>query len=219
MGNYLFKVHDLLEVQQTVDWHLFQVVELLDQQNVQHSSVNLVHFSWVKDNKDVEKNADNKDNEDINRIAPYGTVITTPITIWVGVLPDTLTSEEAFHSSNDVLKLKEHSIFDVDVAYCELVARVFSGPRLLMPALDSDPLKAVINPLTTTLSLPIAGLKTLECQGTTEFYSSVGKVLYAITAHHILFPKDNDNSSYFYVSIFIPLRIWVQFWVYLHSQT
>ena len=53
-----------------------KVVELLDQQNIQHSSVDLVRFSWVEDdegdnddeddedNKDDEDDEDNKDNED-----------------------------------------------------------------------------------------------------------------------------------------------------------
>ncbi|KAL6306401.1 hypothetical protein BKA93DRAFT_729418, partial [Sparassis latifolia] len=163
-----------------------KVVELLDQQNIQHSSVDLVHFSWVEENEDI---------------APYGTVVTTPITIWVGVLPDTLTGEKAFHSSNDILDLlKEHGIFDIDVAYRESVARGFSGPELFAPVSDLDPLKAVIDPVTTALGLPIAGLKTLKSRGTMGFYFRVGKVLYAITARHVLFPEDEGNNPYFYVT-------------------
>ncbi|KZT25325.1 hypothetical protein NEOLEDRAFT_1065378, partial [Neolentinus lepideus HHB14362 ss-1] len=48
------------------------VLELLDQQKIKHSSIDLVRFSRVKVN-------------DIN-VAPYGTVVTTPVMIWVGVL-------------------------------------------------------------------------------------------------------------------------------------
>ncbi|KAG8214951.1 hypothetical protein J3R82DRAFT_8341 [Butyriboletus roseoflavus] len=119
-----------------------KVVELLDQQNIQHSSVDLVRFSWVEENEDIEE------DEDIDiKVALYGTVVTTLVTIWVGVLPDTLTGEKAFHSSNDILNLlKEHGIFDVDVAYRESVARGFSGPELFAPVSDLDPLKPVINP-------------------------------------------------------------------------
>ncbi|KAI1791811.1 hypothetical protein LXA43DRAFT_1136373, partial [Ganoderma leucocontextum] len=162
------------------------VIKLLDQRNIQHSSVDLVRFSWVEENEDV---------------APYGTVVTTPITIWVGVLPDTLTGEVAFHSSNDILDLlNEHGISDIDVAYRESVARGFSGPGLFAPVSDLDPLKAVIDPVTTALSLPIAGLKTLQSQGTMGFYFRASKDLYAVTARHVLFPEDEGNNPYSYVA-------------------
>jgi hypothetical protein len=187
-----------------------KVVELLDQRNIQHSSVDLVRFSWVEENEDVEEDEgdegdeDDEDIEDIDiKIAPYGTVVTTPVTIWVGVLPDTLTGKVAFKSSNDILDLlKEHGISDVDIAYRESVARGFSGPQLFAPVSDLDPLKAVIDPVTTALGLPIAGLKTLKSQGTMGFYFRVGKDLYAVTARHVLFPEDEGNNPYSYVSTF-----------------
>lgn len=47
--------------------------------NIQHSSVGLVRFSWV------EENEDDKDDEDVDildiKVASYGRVITTPVTI------------------------------------------------------------------------------------------------------------------------------------------
>jgi hypothetical protein len=191
-----------------------KVVGLLDRRNIQHSSVDLARFSWVKENEGVEENEgdegdededeDDEDIEDVDiEVAPYGTVVTTPVTIWVGVLPDTLTGEVAFHFSNDILDLlKEHGISDVDVAYRESVARGFSGPELFAPVADFDPLKAVIDPMTTALGLPIAGLKTLRSQGTMGFYFRVGKYLYAVTARHILFPEDEGNNPYSYVGTF-----------------
>ncbi|KIY48392.1 hypothetical protein FISHEDRAFT_58901 [Fistulina hepatica ATCC 64428] len=135
-----------------------------------------------------------------SQLSPYGTVVTTPITIWVGVLPDTLTGEDAFKSSIDILDLlREHGISDLDVAYRESVARGSSGPELLAPVSDLDPLKAVIDPVTTALSLPIAGLKTLYSQGTMGFYFKVGQDMYAVTARHVLFPENEGNNTYSYV--------------------
>lgn len=137
------------------------------------------------------RNKDDDDGEDIEdghiKVTPsYGTVVTTPVTIWVGVLPDTLTGEEALHSSNNILDLlREHDILDVDVAYRESVARDFSGPELLKPVWDFDPLKPVIDPVTTALDLPIADLETLRNQGTMGFYFRVDKALYAVTARHV----------------------------------
>lgn len=125
----------------------------------------------------------------------------------MGVFPDTLTGEVAFHSSIGILNLlKEHGIDDVDVAYRESVVKGFSGPELFAPVGDYDPLKAVIDPVTTALGLPIAGLKTLERQGTMGFFFSVGEALYAVTARHILFPEDEGNNLYSYVGTFFYLR-------------
>jgi hypothetical protein len=187
-----------------------KVVKLLNQRNIQHSSVDLVRFSWTED-EDIEDDGGNGDDEDIEdvdiKVAPYGTVVITPVTIWVGVLPDTLTGEVAFHSSNHILNLlKEHGISDVDVAYRESVARGFNGPELFAPVSDLDPLKAVIDPVTTALGLPIAGLKTLKSQGTMGFYFRVGQDLYAVTARHVLFPENEGNNLYSYVGTFFSPR-------------
>jgi hypothetical protein len=185
-----------------------KVVQLLDQKEIKHSSVDIIHFSWIEENEENEDNGgdgDDEDTEDVDiKVALYRTVVTTPVTIWVGVLPNTVTGEVAFHSSNDILDLlMEHGISDVDVAFCESVARHFSGPELFAPISDLDPLLAIIDPVTTALGLPIAGLKTLHNQGTMGFYFRVGKDLYAVTARHVLLPEDQeDNAPYSYVGMF-----------------
>lgn len=104
----------------------------------------------------------------------------------MGVLPDSLTGKAAFHSSCEILDLlKKHDVLDVDMAYRESVAQGFGGPELFAPVSDLDPLLAVIDSVTTSLGLPIAGLKTLQNQGTMGFYFRVGKDLYAVTARHV----------------------------------
>jgi hypothetical protein len=87
------------------------------------------------------------------------------------VLPGTLTCQVAFDSSNDIAGLlKERGITDVDIAYRESVATTSSRPELFAPISDHDPLKDIIDSLTTALDLPIAGLKTLKNQGTIGGY-------------------------------------------------
>lgn len=149
-------------------------------------------------------NEENEEIEDANIVvALYRTIVTTPVIIWVGVLPNTLTSQVTFHSLNNILDLlNEHSISDVDVVYRELVARGFGDSKLFAFISNFNPFKAVINPVTTTLGLSIACLKTLKCQGTMGFYFRVGKDLYAVTACHILFSEDEGNYSYSYVGKF-----------------
>lgn len=145
---------------------------------------------------------------DINEeITPYGKLITTPVTIWIGVLPDSLSGEQAHHSSQAILSLlKEDSgITDVDIAYRESIVKLSSGPELFAPVSDYDPLKNVIDSVTTALGLPIAGLKSLKSQGTLGFYFRVDEALYGVTARHILFSEDEANDEYRYVSCKFPL--------------
>jgi hypothetical protein len=116
-----------------------------------------------------------------------GTVYTTPVTIWVGVVPDTTTGEQAYNSSQDIIDLlKQYNITDVDVTYRESEVKFLSGPELFPPVSDLDAPKDVIDSLSTPLSLPIAGLKT-KMQGTVGFYFRIREDLYAVTARHVLF--------------------------------
>jgi hypothetical protein len=104
-----------------------------------------------------------------------GTVYTTPVTIWVGVLPDTATAEQAYNSSRDILYLLEqYNITDVDVAYRESKVESSGGAEPFAPVSDLDPVKDLIDNLSTSLSLPISGWKT-KMQGTLGFYFRIGE--------------------------------------------
>ena len=95
--------------------------------------------------------------------------------------------------------------FDVEVAYRKSVVRTFGGPELFAPVSDLDPLKAVINSVTTALGPPIAGLKSLKSQGTMCFSFRVSEDLYAVTTRHVLFPDDEGNDPYTYIGTFFSL--------------
>ena len=68
------KVHDLLKVQQSVTDAHSKIVELLDKWNIQHSSIDIVCFSWVEDYRDFEDfnnykvNKGNEDNVDVEHV-------------------------------------------------------------------------------------------------------------------------------------------------------
>jgi hypothetical protein len=70
-----------------------------------------------------------------------------------------------------------HGISDVDTVSRWSGSSVARGVELFAPVSDLDPLKAVIDPVTTALGLPIAGLKTLRNQGTMGFYFRVDENL------------------------------------------
>ncbi|KAH8991832.1 hypothetical protein EDB83DRAFT_2534913 [Lactarius deliciosus] len=198
-----------------------QVVELLDEGGIKLTSVDLVQFTWLDemDDQEIQEEEDDDDDDaqndnltydDIPLIKPieYGKRHTTNPTIWVGVLPDTLTGMVAHESATEILGLlKELGIAGVDVAYRESVAKFLHATGLFAPASDLNPLKNVIDNLSTPLSLPIAGRKT-PMQGTLCCYFRVGNNLYATTAPHNMFPLSGDNKEYNYVDGGCHLSSW-----------
>ena len=156
-----------------------KVRDLLDKQQVRFSTIDLVRFRTVPDQQTP--------------------VVISPVVIWVGVLPDSLTGEDAFNSANAILALLEdEDITAVDIEFRESVFRRSAGAKLYGPASALDATRHVIDPLTTALGLPIAAAKMPHFQGTMGFYFKDGDDLYGVTARHVLFPADEDSSNYTY---------------------
>ncbi|KAJ6588649.1 hypothetical protein B0H19DRAFT_1248273 [Mycena capillaripes] len=156
-----------------------KVRDLLDEQQVRFSTIDLVRFRTVPDQQTA--------------------AVISPVVIWVGVLPDSLAGEDAFNSANAILALLEdEDITAVDIEFRESVFRRSAGAELYEPASDLDATRHVIDPLTIALGLPIAAAKTPHLQGTMGFYFNDGDDLYGVTARYVLFPADEDNSDYTY---------------------
>ncbi|KAG8993826.1 hypothetical protein FRB90_000594 [Tulasnella sp. 427] len=110
-----------------------RTVELLDQRGIKLTSVDLVRFTWlkkspkgeIKDDNDNAKGDEDEGDLDCDQsptIKPGkgGIRYYTNPTIWIGVLPDTLTGAVAHESAKDILAvLQEHNMADVDIAYRE----------------------------------------------------------------------------------------------------
>ena len=158
-----------------------KVRDLLDKQQVRFSTIDLVRFRTVPDQQTP-------------------TAI-SPVVIWVGVLPDSLASKDAFNSANAILALlKNEGITTVEIEFRESVFRRSAGAELYEPASNLDATRHVIDPLTTALGLPIAAAKTPHFQGTMGFYFRDRDDLYGVTARHVLFPADEYSSDYNYNS-------------------
>jgi hypothetical protein len=190
---------------------------LLNQKNVKVSSVEFVRFTWLnkKEEQEIEEEESGDDDDShtageeeelsyddlppIQYIEDGKRHYTNP-TIWIGVLPDTLTGATAQESSKDIRAfLDSLQVQNVDIAYRESRYSNLSkhGPPLFRPVEDGDPLKEIIDNVSVPLSLCISGYKsTSPKQGTLGPYFCVGKKLYAITARHVLFSADDDNSDY-----------------------
>ncbi|KAI0682550.1 hypothetical protein BC835DRAFT_1298724 [Cytidiella melzeri] len=168
------------------------IVLLLDSKAIKHSSLDLVCFTWVNENHSV--------TEPVG----YGARYTTPPTVWIGVLPNTLSADLAYEAALEILEiLKQHNISGVDVAFRESVVKFSRGPALYGPPDgDHDPLYQVVDNVSTPLSLPISTLGA-KTQGTLGFYFKVGNDLFAVTARHVLFDHDEGNDEYRHVGTFV----------------
>ncbi|KAG8985958.1 hypothetical protein FRB94_003252 [Tulasnella sp. JGI-2019a] len=189
-----------------------QVVMLLDQRRIRVTVVDFVRFTWL--NKHVDREIEDDDDDDdakeeevlnYDDIPPIQTVeygdrhFTNP-TIWIGVLPDTLSGGVAHDSSKDIRALLDSlQIQDIDIAYRESIYKPLPGhgPALFPTVENRDSLKDVIDNVSVALSLPIAGRKT-TMQGTLGPYFHVGDKLYAITVRHNVFLLNGDNEEYHY---------------------
>ena len=159
-----------------------KTVKILDYKQIKHTSVDLVRFRWEEQTEDGLPEP-----------------VTSRVTVWVGVRQDSTNGDAAFDSAQDILNLfKRYSIDDIDIAYRESEAHPLVGPILYAPVNNFHPLKSVIDWVTTSLSLPIAGSRTLHMQGTLGFYFKIGEDLYGVTARHVLFPDTEGNDSYSY---------------------
>ncbi|KAG8866413.1 hypothetical protein FRB97_003985, partial [Tulasnella sp. 331] len=191
-----------------------QVVMLLDQRRIRVTVVDFVRFTWLNKHVDREIEDDDDDDDDdakeeevlnYDDISPIQTVeygdrhFTNP-TIWIGVLPDTLSGGVAHDSSKDIRALLDSlQIQDIDIAYRESIYKPLPGhgPALFPTVENRDSLKDVIDNVSVALSLPIAGRKT-TMQGTLGPYFHVGDKLYAITVRHNVFLLNGDNEEYHY---------------------
>ncbi|KAJ2913566.1 hypothetical protein MD484_g6826, partial [Candolleomyces efflorescens] len=165
-------------------WKLIleETVKHLDTKSIKHTTVDLVRFRREEPTEDGR-----------------GNLVTSPVTIWIGVLPNSTNGDAAFDSAQGISELlKRHGIDDIDIVYRESQAHPLSGPILYAPVNDFHPLKSVIDWVTTPLSLPIAGLRTRHMQGTLGFYFKIGDDLYGVTARHVLFPDTEGNDLYRY---------------------
>ncbi|KAI0087748.1 hypothetical protein BDY19DRAFT_1010342 [Irpex rosettiformis] len=199
-------VPDTHEFSPNVTWDAIrdQVVVLLNQK-IKVTSVDFVRFTWlnkhadweIKDdenNDEDDEDDDAKKEEDLNyddiprmQSVEYGDCHYTNLTIWIGVLPDTLIGGVAHDPSKDIHAfLNLLQVQNIDIAYRESLHKPLlgHGPALFSPVEDGGSLQDVID--NTTM------------QDTLGPYFHVGDKLYAITVRHNVFTLNGDNKDYHY---------------------
>ncbi|KAH9925767.1 uncharacterized protein B0H18DRAFT_1169292 [Fomitopsis serialis] len=132
------------------------------------------------------------------------------VVIWVGVRPDSLHAEDAFHSANDILRLLEgFDIVDVEVEYRESLYKRSVGPALLRSVLSLNTTVDGRGPLTPALG-PIATFERPDAEGTMGLYFAEGgdsnKVL-GLTCHHVLLKTDATTiDDYVFTGVGAPRK-------------
>ena len=128
--------------------------------------------------------------------------VLSPVTIWIGVFPESTTATAAHHAAHSVLALlQRYQITDVDVDFRESVYTRNVGPRLLKPVDDLDPLVDVVSPLTPALGLCISTRARPNAQGTMALYLAEGggsNRLLGLSCRHVLIGSQAGNLDYSY---------------------
>lgn len=103
------------------------------------------------------------------------TEIVGPVTLWIGVRPDSLEGAQALSSGAEILELlKLFGIEDVEVEYRESIYRRSAGPQLLRHVSKVNHTVDVRGPLTPTLGLSIATSDRPDAQSTMGLYLAEG---------------------------------------------
>ncbi|RPA93384.1 hypothetical protein L873DRAFT_1815937 [Choiromyces venosus 120613-1] len=112
---------------------------------------------------------------DVARIGFVGEPV-TPVLIWIGVKPNTLSRE--------------------DVEIRESVVTRYISTKLRKPVRSTDPTAELLEPLTSTLGPFICNASTPWAEDTGGFYVTDDKSnLYLVTARHVVFKPDQDNND------------------------
>ncbi|KAI0723734.1 hypothetical protein C8T65DRAFT_723862 [Cerioporus squamosus] len=147
-----------------------KVVACLDSKNLKFTTIDWVRFATEAD--------------------PPG-----PVTLSDGVLPDSLTAEDARTAARACLALlKEFDITDVEVAFRTSIYTRSAGPRLLEPVEFWHSTAGVRGPL---LGLRIAARNTPHVEGAGGFYFAEGDKLFLVTTRHVLFPPNTGFNDYY----------------------
>ena len=135
---------------------------------------------------------------DVARIGFVGESV-TPILIWIGVKPDTLSGEDSLTVAKKCKQLLiANRILDVEVEIRESVVIRYVGPRLRKSVRFFDPTAELLEPLTSTLGLFICNASTPWAEGTDGFYVTGGdSKLHLVTARHVVFNTNlASNDTY-----------------------
>lgn len=150
---------------------------------------------------------------DVVRFAKVGKAPGPPV-LWIGVLPQSLTGEDAHSAAigcQDLLG--SYEITDIEVEFRESIFTRFAGragPKLLKSVSSANATADVRGPLTSALCLRISARSTPHIEGTGALYLSEGRnsdKVYILCARHVVLPcSAEDNKLYKHANTSQPRR-------------
>ncbi|KAF8879528.1 hypothetical protein CPB84DRAFT_292048 [Gymnopilus junonius] len=179
----------------------WKVVAIMDTHTIRFTSIDVVRFKKVEVDEPDSDEEDVEDEEEDEKQTPKAKKQNIgPVTIWIGVFPESTTPTAAHDAAQDVLALlKDYEITDVDVDFRESLYIREAGPQLLPPVEDLDPLVDVIGPLTPALGLRISTRAKPNAQGTMALYLAEGgdsDTLLGLSCRHVLIGSKEGNFDY-----------------------
>ncbi|KAG7439561.1 uncharacterized protein BT62DRAFT_1055711, partial [Guyanagaster necrorhizus] len=173
----------------------WRVVKVLDTHTIHFTTIDVVRFRMVK----FKEPPEDEEDTDEERVEANKLVI-TPVTIWIGVFPESTSTTAAHDAAQDILALlKDYQITDVDVDFRQSFYTREASPQLLKPVSDLNPLVNVISPLTPTLGLCISTKARPDIQGTMALYLAEGggsDNLLGLSCRHVLIGSKEANVDY-----------------------
>ena len=123
-----------------------------------------------------------------------------PVTIWIGIFPDSTSATAAHDEAQDLLALlNDYQITDVDIDFRESFYTREVSPQLFEPVDDLNPLVDVVSPLTPTLGLCISTKARSDARGTMALYLAEGggsdRLLCFLCRHVLIGSKEADIDS------------------------
>ena len=126
------------------------------------------------------------------RFAEEGKKEASPIYLWIGVVPRSLSFEDAQAAAVGCKKILASADFPhIEIAFRESLYIRSSGPRLLEHDPSEDPIADIRYPFTPSLGIQIALKDTPHYEGTGALYlceSSQSKRVFLLTARHVALP-------------------------------
>ena len=124
--------------------------------------------------------------------AEEGKKETGPVHLWIGVVPRSLSFEDAQDAAAGCKQILANAGFpDIEIAFRESVYIRSSGPRLLEHNPFEDPIADIWYPFTPSLGIQIAPKDTPHFKGTGALFlheSSQSKRVFLLTARHVALP-------------------------------
>ncbi|KAG6334418.1 hypothetical protein ID866_4674 [Astraeus odoratus] len=155
----------------------WKVVDIMDAHTICFMMIDVVCFKKVrvdKAPKDEEGTKGEEEDEDKEMVKAKKPDV-SPVTIWIGVFPDSTTTTAAHNAAQDVLALlRDYQITDININYHQSLYTHKASGQLLQPVHDLNPLISIVRPLTPTLGLHISTKASPNTQGMMALYLAEG---------------------------------------------